>query len=214
MRRKASAAIGEPVARHIAPMRSGTAWRRQPLANGDRDTGRLTSPSLLLGVDRGETSCSRAFGSVEQRLGSRVQFAAAATTSTELSTGIRRSLSRGFLGRRGRSITFAWIGGISGSSRQRILFYEATEEKQLRSIDARTTQLQTDLWSTVRVSGASVPLVVIAVNEMLNARGSMEASWTNRISLEAWTLMGLLPFVAMRWSAMAREISVREPNLF
>jgi hypothetical protein len=38
----------------------------------------------------------------------------------------------------------------------------------------------------------SFPLVVIAVNDMLNARSSAEASWGNRISLEAWTLMATI----------------------
>src|SRR4030081_1293214 len=32
---------------------------------------------------------------------------------------------------------------------QRILFYKARDEQQVRQIDARTAQLQTDLWSAV-----------------------------------------------------------------
>lgn len=75
---------------------------------------------------------------------------------------------------------------------QRILFYEATEESELVPITARTDELQADLWSTIRASGTSVPLAVVAVNDMLNARSSAEASWANRISLEAWTLMAAI----------------------
>jgi hypothetical protein len=75
---------------------------------------------------------------------------------------------------------------------QRILFYEVTEEDELPPVNARTDQLQADLWSSIRTSGMSFPLVVIAVNDMLNARSSAEASWGNRISLEAWTLMATI----------------------
>jgi hypothetical protein len=75
---------------------------------------------------------------------------------------------------------------------QRILFYEATNEEELPPIDARTAQLQAHLWSTVRASGTSIPLIVTAVNDVLNARSSADASWTNRISLEAWTLMAAI----------------------
>lgn len=75
---------------------------------------------------------------------------------------------------------------------QRILFYEAAEETDLRSVNSRTGQLQADLWATIRASGTSVPLVVIAVNDMLNARSSAEAAWSNRISLEAWTLLAVI----------------------
>lgn len=75
---------------------------------------------------------------------------------------------------------------------QRILFYEATDEEDLPPIDAQTAQLQADLWSTIRAAGLSTPLAVLAVNDMLNARSSAEASWANRISLEAWTLMAAI----------------------
>jgi len=75
---------------------------------------------------------------------------------------------------------------------QRILFYEATDQSEVVPINARTDQLQADLWSTVRAAGTSIPLIVVAVNDMLNARSSAEASWANRISLEAWTLMAAI----------------------
>jgi hypothetical protein len=75
---------------------------------------------------------------------------------------------------------------------QRILFYEASEGSELGPTNARTDQLQADLWSTVRTAGASVPFSVTAVNDMLNARSSAEASWANRISIEAWTLMAAI----------------------
>ena len=75
---------------------------------------------------------------------------------------------------------------------QRIMFYEIADEEALPPINARTDQLQADLWSIIRTSAMSFPLAVIAVNDMLNARSSAEASWANRISLEAWTLMAAI----------------------
>lgn len=75
---------------------------------------------------------------------------------------------------------------------QRIAFYEARDRRQLGPLDDQAAQLQADIWSVVRASAASVPLVVLGVNDMLNARGSAEASWSNRISLEAWLLMAAI----------------------
>jgi hypothetical protein len=82
----------------------------------------------------------------------------------------------------------AVIGSYLG---QRIAYYEASD-RQLPQIAARTTQLEAELWSAVRVSGTSHPLVVLGFNDMVNARGNAEASWSNRISLEAWTLMAVI----------------------
>jgi hypothetical protein len=104
---------------------------------------------------------------------------------------------------------------------QRILFYEATTEEELPPIDARTAQLQADLWSIIRTSGTSIPLAVIAVNDMLNARSSVEASWANRISLEAWTLMaaiaicgnGLVGYGARKFSSRTIPILIL-PTVF
>jgi hypothetical protein len=83
----------------------------------------------------------------------------------------------------------AVIGGYLG---QRIAYYDARDEAELRQIDIRTTQTEAELWSAVRVSGASHPLVVLGINDMMSARGSSEASWSNRISLEAWILMAAI----------------------
>ncbi len=79
---------------------------------------------------------------------------------------------------------------------QRILFYQAADEAELPPIDARTAQLQADLWSSVRAAGISIPLLVTAVNDVFNARSSADASWANRISLEAWTLMAAIAVCA------------------
>ena len=77
---------------------------------------------------------------------------------------------------------------------QRVLFYKTRDDRQLREIDAATSQLETDLWSAVQVPAAaqSTPLVTIAVtgmNDVLNSKGFTQAAWWNRIPNPAWGLM-------------------------
>jgi hypothetical protein len=77
---------------------------------------------------------------------------------------------------------------------QRILFYRAPNEGALRQINIRTTQLQTELWSTVRTSATAQPtpifaLAVSGMNDVLNSQGYTQAAWWNRIPIGAWALM-------------------------
>jgi hypothetical protein len=77
---------------------------------------------------------------------------------------------------------------------QRISFYEARDERQLEQINARTAQLQSELWSTVRVSASAQPtpimaLAVAGMNDVLNSQGYTQAAWWNRIPAGAWLLM-------------------------
>jgi ABC-type uncharacterized transport system fused permease/ATPase subunit len=77
---------------------------------------------------------------------------------------------------------------------QRILFYQTTDERALHQINTRTAQLQTELWSTVRTSGAAQPtpifaLAVSGMNDVLNSQGYTQAAWRNRIPTAAWALM-------------------------
>jgi hypothetical protein len=80
---------------------------------------------------------------------------------------------------------------------QRILLYTTRDEQQLRQIDARTAQLQNELWSAV-VAPASLqpsPIVALAVagmNDVLNSQGYTQAAWWNRIPVAAWVLMGAI----------------------
>lgn len=83
----------------------------------------------------------------------------------------------------------AAIGNYLG---ERIAYYDARDDAALGQIDVRTNQTEAELWSAVRASGTLQPLVVLGINEMMNARGSSEASWSNRISLEAWILMAAI----------------------
>ena len=80
---------------------------------------------------------------------------------------------------------------------QRVLFYVTRDESQLREINARTAQLQTELWSAVQASAASQPTPIVAMavsgmNDVLNAQGYTQAAWWNRIPTAAWTLMAAI----------------------
>jgi hypothetical protein len=77
---------------------------------------------------------------------------------------------------------------------QRVLFYITHDEEQIRQINARTAQLQAELWSTVVAPAAAqpTPLVALAVsgmNDVLNSQGYTQAAWWNRIPIAAWGLM-------------------------
>jgi len=83
---------------------------------------------------------------------------------------------------------------------QRILFYEARDERELQQINARTVQLQSELWSTVQVSASAQPTPIIALalagmNDVLNSQGYAQAAWWNRIPVGAWLLMGTVAII-------------------
>ncbi len=80
---------------------------------------------------------------------------------------------------------------------QRVLFYTTRDGAQLRRIDADTTQLQNELWSTVRAAAAAQPtplmsLAVSGMNDVLNSQGYTQAAWWNRIPSAAWGLMAAI----------------------
>ena len=69
---------------------------------------------------------------------------------------------------------------------QRVLFYITRDEQQIRQINARTAQLQTELWSAVLAPAAAQPTPVVALavsgmNDVLNSQGYTQAAWWNRI---------------------------------
>jgi hypothetical protein len=77
---------------------------------------------------------------------------------------------------------------------QRVLFYLARDEQQIRQINAGTAQLQTELWSAVLAPAAAQPtptvaLAVWGMNDVLNSQGYTQAAWWNRIPIAAWVLM-------------------------
>jgi hypothetical protein len=78
---------------------------------------------------------------------------------------------------------------------QRVLFYTTRDEQSLREVDARTAQLQSELWSAILAPAAAQPTPVVALavagmNDVLNSQGYTQAAWWNRIPVAAWGLMG------------------------
>ncbi len=77
---------------------------------------------------------------------------------------------------------------------QRVLFYMERDKEQVRQINVRAAQLQTELWSTVLATAAAQPtptvaLAVSGMNDVLNSQGYTQAAWWNRIPTSAWVLM-------------------------
>ena len=83
-----------------------------------------------------------------------------------------------------RTLTFGYVS-LGDYARERL------------GINARTAQVQTELWSAVLVPAAAkpTPMVALAVsgmNDVLNSRGYTQAAWWNRIPLAAWGLMATI----------------------
>jgi hypothetical protein len=77
---------------------------------------------------------------------------------------------------------------------QRIIFYSSNDAEVLRQSDARTAQLQNELWAVVSPAVAERPtppsaLVLAGMNDVLNSQGYTQAAWRNRIPASAWVLM-------------------------
>lgn len=80
---------------------------------------------------------------------------------------------------------------------QRILFYTTRDQSELQRINASTTQLQSELWSTVQSRAATSPTPVVALavsgmNDVLNSQGYTQFAWWNRIPVAAWGLMTVI----------------------
>jgi len=80
---------------------------------------------------------------------------------------------------------------------QRVLTYITREAEQLRQIDARTAQLQNEMWTAVQTQAAAHPTPVVALavsgmNDVLNSQGYTQAAYWNRIPVAAWGLVMLI----------------------
>jgi hypothetical protein len=80
---------------------------------------------------------------------------------------------------------------------QRVLFYMVRDREQVRQINIRTAQLQTELWSAVLATAAAQPTATVALavsgmNDVLNSQGYTQAAWWNRIPTSAWVLMAAI----------------------
>ncbi|MGB2628572.1 MAG: hypothetical protein WAK20_17435 [Candidatus Acidiferrum sp.] len=76
---------------------------------------------------------------------------------------------------------------------QRIRFYKA-DRRDLKEINAKTVELQNELWSTLQAPARETPtpitmLAVSGMNDVLNSQGYTQAAWWNRIPTAAWILM-------------------------
>lgn len=80
---------------------------------------------------------------------------------------------------------------------ERILFYTVRDAHEVDAINARTAQLQTELWSAIRPHAMAQPtqiaaLVVQSMNDVFNSQGYTQAAWWNRIPVAAWLLMAAI----------------------
>jgi hypothetical protein len=78
---------------------------------------------------------------------------------------------------------------------QRIVFYQVREPGPLNQ--SATAQLQTRLWAIVKSPPQAqqtpvMALVISGMNDVLNSQGYTQASWWNRIPLQAWALMAVI----------------------
>jgi hypothetical protein len=77
---------------------------------------------------------------------------------------------------------------------ERVMFYRIRDSRELQHINVVTSQLQTDLWNSVKSPAEAKPTPVVALavsgmNDVLNTQGYTQAAWWNRIPIAAWGLM-------------------------
>jgi hypothetical protein len=77
---------------------------------------------------------------------------------------------------------------------QRVLFYTLRDQEQRKQMNARTAQLQTEMWSVVNTVAATnqsptIALAVAGMNDVVNSQGYAQAAAWNRIPTAAWLLM-------------------------
>jgi len=80
---------------------------------------------------------------------------------------------------------------------QRKLWYTCRDEQQLQQINARTAQLQDQLWAATATplagqSSAVAAMILSGMNDVLNSQGYTQAAWWNRLPTEAWILLLLI----------------------
>lgn len=165
--------------------KSGAAFRdkARPLEDGEREdfgvvvTATLTLLALIIGF-----TFSMAISRYDQR--KNCEPAEASAINTEL---IRSDVLPD-----SHMVTLRRL--LNNYLEQRVLFYKTRNERQLRSIDAQTVQLQMQLWAAVRAGAAAqlpptVGLTMGGMNDVMNAQKLAQAAWWNGIPTAAWALM-------------------------
>ena len=168
--------------------RIGTALRRrrQDMDEGGReDFGVILAATLtLLGLIIG-FSFSMATSRYDQRKNLEEEEANAIGTAY-----VRADLLPAADAAKLRPLLVAYVG-------QRVLFYQSRDVEELRGINAKIAQLQSDLWTVVKTPALAQPtavnaLVVKGMNDVLNSQGYTQAAWWNRIPRAAWWLMAAI----------------------
>jgi hypothetical protein len=77
---------------------------------------------------------------------------------------------------------------------QRVRFYTSRGGDDVQRINAKTAQLQNELWAAVQAPAMAqqTPVIALALsgmNDVLNSQGYTQAAWWNRIPIAAWGLM-------------------------
>jgi flagellar basal body-associated protein FliL len=81
----------------------------------------------------------------------------------------------------------------------RIEYYMTRDANALATINSKTSELQNQLWASMREAAAAAPnpvtaLAVAGMNDVLNTQGYTQAAWFNRIPVSAWILMIAIAF--------------------
>ncbi|CAG9274376.1 conserved membrane hypothetical protein [Paraburkholderia unamae] len=81
----------------------------------------------------------------------------------------------------------------------RIAFYKTRNAHELDVLNTQTSDVQAQLWATVRESAEARPtpitaLSVAGMNDVINTQGYTQAAWLNRIPVSAWILMMAIAF--------------------
>lgn len=157
--------------------------KQRPLAADERDdfgfvqAGALTLLGLIIGF-----SFSMAIGRYDQRRN--FEEAEANAIGTEY---VRAGLLPASDAARVRAQLAQYLD-------LRVAFYRTRDQSNLQKIDADTSQLQTQMWSSVQNLALTQPTPVMALalagmNDVLNSQGYTQAAWWNRIPTAAWGLM-------------------------
>jgi hypothetical protein len=84
---------------------------------------------------------------------------------------------------------------------QRVAYYSAEGDVQIRQSQTRAAELQRQLWDTVVGAAAEEPapiasLTIAGMNDVVNSQGYTQASWWNRIPASAWILMAAIAIIS------------------
>src|SRR5688572_28243019 len=155
-------------------------WKRAEGAGEDFNLV-LSSTLTLLGLIIAFTF-SMAVGRYDQRKGLEAEEANAIGTEY-----VRAALLPSPDAERVRALLKEYLG-------QRIRFYTADTPGPIPAIDARTAELQNQMWAVVVGVAATNPqpmvaLAVSGMNDVLNSQGYAQAALWNRIPRAAWILM-------------------------